>query len=154
MRDGFGESMHLIMGVEGLKEAQERFYVQCDRHTFGKKPVRLRPILLYGLQFPKEDKPQVMANFKLHGNVKTPDRRAYSFLHPENPFKHGRMQAIICWMVRLFGWPLGLKPPEVPPEKPPYFNFVDIRNLNIYPLAIVEDNAIFNKAHDRKEEWL
>ena len=146
--------MHALILMEGLPEAFERFEREADRHSYGKGVVRLRPVKLYDLQFPKEMEAEVKANFQLHGEFTKKNALAWETTGM-NPFRHGRMQALICWAVRILGWPFGIKP-ATPSNKKlnPEYRPICINNLNIYPIAFVDDNVMIDKVHGTKEEFL
>lgn len=144
--------MHLIMAVEGLPEAQRRFAQELDRKYMGKGACRLRPIVFYDLQFHKEDLETVKANFSPAKTFKRKNTRGFTLKLPENPYKGGRVQAILSLVVRLFGWPFGFKPAERASKDPKVS--VSLENLNIMPLAYIEDNTMVNHVHGNEEEYL
>jgi hypothetical protein len=145
--------MHLEVLINGLPEALERFEKNMDFHSYGHNPVRCRQTRTYDIQFDERDLPIVMKNFGLQVVHRAPTGRAFEMEFKESPIRHHRIQFILWWFVKLFGWPFGFYPPE-PVKGEPTGEIVPMDNLNIYPIALGKDNVMINKAHGRTEEFL
>jgi hypothetical protein len=147
--------MHLIIATDGLMDAVRRFEADMKTRTFGKGVCQLRPINFYDLQFPEEMLEEVKANFKMQEERVSKETLGYSLEKKVSPFRHGRVQALICLFVRIFGWPFGLIPPTKGTGKTNSdFKPVRLNNMNVYPIAFIEDNHMKNKIHGTREEWL
>lgn len=138
-----------------MPEGIEFMEKNLDRHNFGHGPVRLREMKMYDLQFPVKDREKVINDFYFTlGERIHKSGLAYQIHHKEAPFKHGKLKRLINLAVKLFGWPLGLKPVEPWKEiKKSAPHQVQKPLMNVYPLAEIPDTFITNKATGKTEEY-
>jgi len=149
--------MHLIFLCDGLPEGIESFKRKLDRHNFGNGgfPCRLREIKILDLQFDARDKKDVMALIKNQiKNPKHKDKLAYSLMEKTNPFRRGTFNQIITLFVKLFGWIVGAQPWETWKEEDLPKRQIPLWLLNVFPIAVIKDNFVYNKVHESVEEWL
>jgi hypothetical protein len=148
---------HLIIAVDGLPEGIDILEKGLDRHCFGKgKPARLREIKLYDLQFDSKDREIVLNDFyQTLAEHTFKDGLAYRFRYKEAPFKHGKFRMAIAWIVKILGWPFGIRAVEPWKEvKAPGKQQVPKPLVNLYTIAEIPDNFQYNKAINKEEEWL
>jgi hypothetical protein len=145
---------HFGFIAEGLMEGQGLLMRELDCHDFGHGACRLRPMLLYNLQCPQEDKAKILSEFaqKIQ-NVKAPDvGLSNTFKYRENPFQHKVLRRALHDLVMLGGWPLGMEPiGEVEPSEK-----LEISRpwVNIYPIGWVNDNVKHCVAYNKDYEML
>lgn len=144
---------HFLFITDALPEGIEIMRKKVDRVSYGHGVCRLRRIELYDLQCPESALPHVLADFYSPAEEhRFTDSEAYKFKYKISPFRHGRFKFLINMFILCFGWIIGLRPINwdkkvdgVKTEKP---------LMNIFPIAIINDNKIVNDVYGREEEWL
>ena len=145
--------MHGIFLVDGLPEGLYALEQSLDRRNFGHGACRLRPMVMYDLQFPEKDKEAVMSLlYRKAQDRPCKEGLMYSFKEKFTPFKHKRLLTSINFFIKYFGWFLNLKPIEPPTKQ--VDTGVKIVACNIIPIALIPDNFRYNKATGQWEEWL